>query len=361
MVNPTHSHHAHFDSPADQTEYDALNMMRLCCEFARWTLETPNLHAPADDTVQTYREAAVNVVVRDRKRARTSPTLAVEKRRRLGFRSPPVPRRILTRKPRILPAPSRVILGLERFESKEGDQTQACEQETSARRRKRAEDPSVSALKRRKFDEGEKQTTEREFLDVIESQWIVGNCIGQGSFGSVFEAVHRNSKRRAALKIVRNDPNAAQEVEVLRRLKHENVIEMIDWLTCGTHTAIFLELGSPVTLDDSCVTQRLHEALQAVAYLHRSGVSHRDVKPDNFLLVNGSLKVIDFGLADLGAPQRCVKGTMGFLAPELANLHPCQNLDKVDEYAVACSFFPFVANMQDGFEKMLLLDLLSSL
>ena len=63
------------------------------------------------------------------------------------------------------------------------------------------------------------------------------------------------------------------------------------------------------------------EMLQTLTYLHRRGVIHRDLKPDNVMVVNGHVKLLDFGLAlvrDATTQQnQGVAGTIAYIAPEV--------------------------------------------
>merc|ERR550525_942597 len=63
--------------------------------------------------------------------------------------------------------------------------------------------------------------------------------------------------------------------------------------------------------------------LSAIAFLHRKGICHRDVKPDNFMVAKGTLKLADFGLATFVPPGKLLKdkcGTPAFMAPEIHSL-----------------------------------------
>lgn len=65
-----------------------------------------------------------------------------------------------------------------------------------------------------------------------------------------------------------------------------------------------------------------HEMLQAVHYIHQNGVIHSDLKPANFLMVNGRLKLIDFGIASnistdsTSIIKHSQAGTFNYISPE---------------------------------------------
>ncbi|RKH53179.1 serine/threonine protein kinase, partial [Corallococcus aberystwythensis] len=119
----------------------------------------------------------------------------------------------------------------------------------------------------------------------------------------------------------------AHEFEVLASLRHPNIISVLDYGFDGSQPYLVLELlneartftqagrGQPRSVQVDMLVQML----QALHYLHRHGIIHRDLKPANILVVDGQVKLLDFGLA-VGPEQRVramSSGTPGYLAPEV--------------------------------------------
>lgn len=93
------------------------------------------------------------------------------------------------------------------------------------------------------------------------------------------------------------------------------VMELLDGLTLKTMIRAGQELGLEWRLE------RMKEVLEAIAYAHEAGVTHRDVKPQNiFITPDGSVRVLDFGLALAGdAPTSTgdrLFGTPAYMSPE---------------------------------------------
>jgi serine/threonine protein kinase len=157
--------------------------------------------------------------------------------------------------------------------------------------------------------------------------------LGRGGFGVVYEARDRQLGREVALKLVpcAAGPHAAEEravheAEAAANLLHPNVVTLFDVGRCEHGVYLVLELLRGRTLSERLAEGPLppREALQVglqaargLAHAHAHGVVHRDLSPGNlFLCQDGSVKLLDFGLARaFGAPHR-PGGTRTYMAPE---------------------------------------------
>jgi eukaryotic-like serine/threonine-protein kinase len=161
--------------------------------------------------------------------------------------------------------------------------------------------------------------------------------LGRGGFGIVHEARDRRLGRLVAFKVVRPGPAdeatlragwLAREAEAAARLDHPNIVVVHDVGTCDAGPYVVME-----RLHGETLRERLHrgpipsaealriavEIARGVAHAHAAGVVHRDLTPGNvFLRRDGSVKVLDFGLARMlggGAPGPS-GGTPDYMAPE---------------------------------------------
>ncbi|MET0400758.1 MAG: serine/threonine-protein kinase [Cystobacter sp.] len=169
--------------------------------------------------------------------------------------------------------------------------------------------------------------------------------LGRGGMGTVYLAEQRVDGRRVAVKVLH--PELARDAELRARFSaeartvnligHPNIVRIfdIDESREGLHYFVMEHLeGTPLSrlprpMDPGLLTWLLVQACDALEAVHRSGVVHRDLKPDNLLMVERPgeaplLKVLDFGVAHAlhevppprAIPSGQVLGTPAYMAPE---------------------------------------------
>jgi serine/threonine-protein kinase len=185
--------------------------------------------------------------------------------------------------------------------------------------------------------------------DVVDGRYELLEHLAAGSFGVVFRAQHRVTRRVVALKLLHpwlgDDASlverTAREAQFAAALRHPNIVELVDaGRTAEGHPFLAMEhlrgqtlrerIGAgPLALAE--VARVMAPIASAVATAHAAGIVHRDLKPENVMLVAGEHgpmpKVLDFGLAAAleysRARQRLtaigtVLGTLTYMAPEQA-------------------------------------------
>lgn len=183
--------------------------------------------------------------------------------------------------------------------------------------------------------------------DLIGERCRVVRLIGRGGMGEVYEAENTWTSRRVAVKVLQAFAaidtkmlsRFQQEAQAATKLAHRNIIDVLDMGRDERTGVVFIvqELLVGETLRDRVERQGhldLREAIDlllpvmgALATAHRSGIVHRDVKPENVFLLNTSEgetvpKLIDFGLAkarDSDAHLTStgqIMGTPHFMSPE---------------------------------------------
>ncbi len=150
----------------------------------------------------------------------------------------------------------------------------------------------------------------------LAGKYRVEELIGEGGMGKVYRAERLKDGRSVALKLVRGgDPRQlarfAREAELVARINHPNVVEILDFGI--TETAV-LFLVMELVEGNSLELQRARfgevewavpmvgQLATAVATIHEQGVIHRDIKPANVLVAGNTVKLTDFGVAQVRQP-----------------------------------------------------------
>jgi len=171
--------------------------------------------------------------------------------------------------------------------------------------------------------------------------------LGRGAMGVVYRAYDTVLRRDVALKTMSTpDSDKAQTVRFLREartagaLHHPNIVTIHELGHDTGQYYIAMELLEGQTLRQAMAAGQLppiHRRLEVVArlsdgldYAHRAGIVHRDIKPANiFLLKNGTVKILDFGIAKIAASDTTrtglLIGSIEYMSPE--QVRAVKNLD----------------------------------
>ncbi|XP_075055099.1 serine/threonine-protein kinase DCLK1 isoform X2 [Mixophyes fleayi] len=208
----------------------------------------------------------------------------------------------------------------------------------------------------------------------IAERYKVGRTIGDGNFAIVKECIERSTGREYALKIINKSKCRGKEhmiqneVSILRRVKHPNIVLLIEEMDMPSELYLVMELVKGGDLFDAITstnkyTERdangmLYNLMSAIKYLHSLNIVHRDIKPENLLVYehqdgSKSLKLGDFGLATMvDGPLYTVCGTPTYVAPEIiAETGYGLKVDiwaaGVITYILLCGFPPFRGSGDD--------------
>ncbi|XP_029961296.1 serine/threonine-protein kinase ULK1a isoform X1 [Salarias fasciatus] len=173
------------------------------------------------------------------------------------------------------------------------------------------------------------------------------DLIGHGAFAVVFKGRHKEKRDwEVAVKCI-NKKNIAKsqallgkEIKILKELKHENIVRLLDYQEMGGCIYLVMEycnggdlaeyLHCKGTLSEDTIRVFLQQIAQAMKVLQSKGILHRDLKPQNILLchpegrrsssINASIKIADFGFArhlQTNAMAATLCGSPMYMAPEV--------------------------------------------
>ncbi|CAD5206622.1 unnamed protein product [Bursaphelenchus okinawaensis] len=152
--------------------------------------------------------------------------------------------------------------------------------------------------------------------------YLFGDLLGEGSYSKVKEVIDSRTLVRRSIKIIKDkrlkkipfgEKNVQHEIHILRQVRHENVVRLLENFRVEEKEKLYLVMEyctcSLQQLLDASVEKKLQEfqahgylvqLLEGVDYLHLKGVIHKDIKPGNLLLSSdGCLKICDMGVAEL--------------------------------------------------------------
>ena len=186
--------------------------------------------------------------------------------------------------------------------------------------------------------------------DLGDGRFRIERAIGDGAMATVWRAIDTASGEPVAIKVLRSEEadlediqRLAQEAEILQRLNHPCIVRVVgrgvtregapfvvmEWVD-GIDLRTKLDRTSRLPPAD--VRDIIGQVCSALADAHEHGVVHRDVKPENVLLVapeHVAVKVVDFGMAKVLTPDAAqltidnkIFGTPQYMSPERARGKP---------------------------------------
>ena len=211
----------------------------------------------------------------------------------------------------------------------------------------------------------------------LDGRYEILQLIGVGGMANVYKARDVIDERLVAVKILR-EAYASNE-EFVRRFKneskaiaalnHPNIVKVYDVSFSDKMQSIVMEYIDGITLKDYIDQQKIirwkeavHftvQILRALQHAHDKGIVHRDIKPQNIMLLqDGTIKVMDFGIARFARSQMATItdkaiGSVHYISPEQARGEKTD--EKTDLYSVGVMLFemltgklPFTADSAEN-------------
>lgn len=179
-----------------------------------------------------------------------------------------------------------------------------------------------------------------DFYDMLED-------IGEGKFGVVKLGVHKKTKEKVAIKIIKKESMnttdielVKSEIDIMKLCRHPNIVTLLDHFENSEYIFIIMELLTGGDLEEhfhktkfkfteAKAASIMFQLGSGIKYLHDYGVLHRDLKPENIMLSDNTekatIKIMDFGLSKIMGPLERVAdgfGTLSFVAPEVLIRQP---------------------------------------
>ena len=208
------------------------------------------------------------------------------------------------------------------------------------------------------------------------SKYELGDLLGKGAYANVRLVTNKLTHEKYAMKIYEKEKLNSnskkscvyKEIQILKKLRHKNIVKLIEVISTEKEVLIVQELIEGISLreyyNNEIRNQKgisIHkenifriifkQIFEAMDYLHKLGMAHRDIKLENILIKkNYEIKIIDFGFGMYNPENKLQKffcGTPNYMPPEIAEKKPYigQLADMwslgILVYKIFCADFPF--------------------
>ena len=203
-------------------------------------------------------------------------------------------------------------------------------------------------------------------------EFVIKNKIGEGAFGSVHLGINKQTGEKVAIKIldksklkkIENKIRFEREIEILRQLKHPNIVQLYGVIEGERQIFLIMEylkgkelfqyilLKKKIPEDEACIY--FQQIISAIEYLNNLKIVHRDIKPENMIINYNKkeIKLLDFGLSNIygDKPNELLSTACGspcYAAPEMISgkMYKGGGIDiwsvGVVLFAMICGYLPF--------------------
>ena len=240
-----------------------------------------------------------------------------------------------------------------------------------ARAKEKKQKKAKKEKKKKKSSKKEELTIRKSSTGTTVGSYMIGSLLGKGGFGDVYSGLCQETGHTVAIKqvYIKHVPkdelvSIKMEIELLKKLSHDNIVRyvgsleqdgtlniVLEFVESGSLSDLITKMGQP--FKEPLVLNYMVQILEGLAYLHRQGVIHRDIKGANILTTkSGIVKLADFGVAinfdETASEGECVVGTPYWMAPEIIKMEGVTA--KCDIWSVGCVIIELLTSRPPYFE-----------
>lgn len=202
----------------------------------------------------------------------------------------------------------------------------------------------------------------------LDGRYEITELIGEGGMAEVYKAHDVLDNKEVAVKILKKQFSGNEEFQrrfrneskAIAVLSHPNIVKVYDMCFSEKIQYIAMEYIDGITLKDYIDSERvlnwkdavhfIIQILRALQTAHNRGIVHRDIKPQNImLLTDGTIKVMDFGIAKFAREESMTAtdqaiGTVHYISPEQARGDVTD--EKSDIYSVGVMFYEMLTGQK---------------
>jgi calcium-dependent protein kinase len=197
----------------------------------------------------------------------------------------------------------------------------------------------------------------------ITQNYSILSDLGTGTLGTVKKVLHKKLNEERAMKIIDKKYNVKNEIEILKKISHPNIISIYEIYEDSKNYNIITEyleggelfemIATQINFSEVEAANIMKQLMSSLVYLHNKNIVHRDLKPENIMLVtkkdkNFEIKLIDFSTAkhfDKNKKLTKFVGTSYYVAPEVLEENYDEKCDVwscgVILYILLCGYPPF--------------------
>ena len=175
--------------------------------------------------------------------------------------------------------------------------------------------------------------------NILDGQFIMGEKIGNGTFGVVRSAIHIITGEKVAIKIMdkhmileeSDKKHLEREIKILKILRHNNIMQLFNVIQTSNMIYLIAEFAKGKELFEYIVHKKrlseietckiFQQLISGIEYLGKVYVCHRDLKPENLIIDKKlNLKIVDFGLSNMYKHNELLStacGSPSYAAPEM--------------------------------------------